>query len=1469
MDDVLNLFHPVVAGWFKERLGKPTRIQHLAWKEISIGSHVLATAPTGSGKTLAAFLWSINQLATGSWKTGATRVLYVSPLKALNNDIRRNLTGPLEELRLFFQRSGETLPNINVMTRSGDTPADERRLLYRHPPEILITTPESLNIMLTSKSGRAVFQCLNTVILDEIHALAPTKRGTHLISAVERLVRYSGEFQRIALSASVRPLEIVADFIGGFEPTDGSVGYKKRNVKILHSGEKKRYSISVEFPEEFPDDREDDIWWQALARELKKRINKNRSTLIFTNSRRTAEKVARYLNEGENEIIAYSHHGSIAREIRLEVEERLKKGELRAIVATSSLELGIDIGELDEVILIETPFSISSSLQRIGRAGHGVGRTSAGSLYPVRGMDFLTAAVMARSVEEEAIEPIKPVECPLDILAQVIVSMVCAEDWNIDSLCQFLRSCYPYRHLSATQYHLVLEMLAGRYADSRIKELSPRVSIDKIDNTVTARTGMAYILYTSGGTIPDRGYYDLRVADTRAKIGELDEEFVWERSIGDTFTLGTQIWRIQNITHNDVEVAPLQARTGMVPFWKAEEFDRDFHYSERIMEFLNWADQVLYEPEAFRGLLEQHYSMTRGSAEALVEFLASQKQASSGMLPHRHRILIEHFKEGGGAGVRTHTVLHTFWGGRLNRPFSMALTAAWENKFNTRLDIFVSDANILMILPEEADAQTALRMVSSENLEELLRQRLESTGYFGAKFRINAGRALLLPRASLKKRYPLWLNRLRSKKLLDAISRYPDFPILLETWRECIQDSFDLENLKIVLDDLRSNRTAVIEVRNESPSPFCAGLIWRQTNKYMYEDDTPESRRPSGLGREILNEVLYSSTLRPRIPVRLARELETRLKRTKPGYAPGDPHELLDWLKERLLISLEEWEMFLAACRRDSSSFPAEIPPAVLKKTALVMLKGSSVTHMAALENMPLLQRLFDLKMPEGAESSDHTRGSENDSNGMDRTDFLHQWLSYYGPVKRSWIEETLGMRGELDGIFENLSGENRIVVDLLLEGAETAEVCLSENLERLLRMARKEREPSFKALALDYLPLFLAAYQGLTRPGSTMEDFQKRVEKLFGFAAAAPLWEEEILPARMENYRSAWLDSLLHSSPLMWYGRGKETVSFALDSDIGIFIEPHKKELEDAKLLFPDARGAFALYDIARHSNLSSAQATNALWDLTWKSAVVCDSMEALRKGIVSGYKPSNLVESGRAARPGARRSGMSRWASSRPVQGSWRILDVFAAELDRIDRQELNRERARFLLDRYGVLFRELLVNEPAEMRWKHVFPVLRLMELSGEILSGYFFAGVPGVQFISFEALRFLQNGFDEDAFFWINAKDPASLCGTGLEGLRGSLPRRMATNHLVYCGKRAMLESLRSGRELRIHIPPDDPRLNQSLQFFKTLLSRDFSPLKKIFVEKINGIAASASEYRDAFREFGFKAIYKGLELWREY
>ena len=724
----LEQFHPLVRRWFENRFAAPTDAQVQAWPIIARGEHVLVSAPTGSGKTLTAFLSAIDNLVTGRWTCGGVRALYLSPLKALNSDVRLNLLAPLAELRALFERENCPFPAIRVVTRSGDTPDDERRAMLRHPPEILITTPESLNLMLTGKQSRRLFGGLKTVILDEIHALAGSKRGTYMMSAVERLTISTGNFQRIALSATVRPAETIAVWMAGFEVENPGpdASYNPRPVHVVHAKDRRSIDLTVRTPDieivRGPDAA--DLWWAALAGDLKKIIEKNRSTLVFANSRRTVEKIARLLNAGESEPIAYSHHGSLSREIRLDVEERMKQGRLRAVVATGSLELGIDIGSVEEVILVGTPPSVAQSLQRIGRADHRVGGTSRASLFVLHGLDGAQAASMEAMVRRVDVEEIQPIHNALDVLAQVLLSMGCTTVWDLDQLFAFVRTIAAYHELPRRHFDLVIAMLAGRYADAPIRELRQRALVDRTKNTFTTRAGTEFVLYQSGGTIPDRGYYHLRLADSKAVIGELDEEFVWERKLGDQFSLGTQTWRILNVTHNDVEVGPADPHGPMIPFWKAEEQNHSTQASFALLDFFDFCEKRLGQSDFAEDLAQRH-GMDAASARSLADFLTRQREVSRAPLPGRQRVLVECSKDPSAPPEMQQVVLHTFWGGRVNRPLAIALAEAWQRQHGSPLDAFATNDHILFMLPEALDPTALFDLVPAQSLDELLRAGLE------------------------------------------------------------------------------------------------------------------------------------------------------------------------------------------------------------------------------------------------------------------------------------------------------------------------------------------------------------------------------------------------------------------------------------------------------------------------------------------------------------------------------------------------------------------------------------------------------------------------------------------------------------------------------------------------------------------------------------------------------------------------
>jgi len=1432
-----NIFHPVISQWFESTYTQPTDIQSQAWPHIANNSHVLMTAPTGTGKTMAAFLWAIQQLLTRQWESGQVRVLYISPLKALNNDVQVNLLSPLQQLQERFSNA----PEIHVKVRSGDTPSSERQRMIRKPPEILIITPEGLNLMLSSKKARHIFTGLATVIIDEIHAVAGAKRGTHLITAVDRLVGLCGEFQRIGISATVRPLQKVADFMGGFRMIDADV-YEKRVVQIIQSRKPKQTQIQVSFPEDVHEHIEYGSKWPALTRRFVEIIHKNRATLFFCNSRRLTEKVTRLINDSCEDQLAYAHHGSLSKEMRQVVEQKLKAGELKAIVSTSSLELGIDIGALDEIVLVQTPFQISSAIQRLGRAGHAVDEISRAQIIPTHGRDFLNAAIMARAMEEKDIEPIVIPIQPLDVLAQIIISMTGTEQWDIDDLFSFLKTSYPFHSLIEKNYHRVLDMLAGRYSNSRIRELRPRISIDKIDNTVHAKDGALLMLFISGGTIPDRGYFDLRIQDSHAKIGELDEEFVWERSLGETFVFGTQVWQIQTIDFQNVYVTSANQSGSMTPFWRAESIGRDFYFSEKVGLFLkNWQQHIDIKSnnDSIIQSLKKEYFLDQAAAIGLVDFLKRQKQVTKADLPHRHHLLVEHFSDPLNQTDSKQVILHTLWGGKVNQPFAIALSQAWEDHHGYPLHVFFDDDCIILNLPHSFSASDILHQVTPENLKVLLRKKLEKTGLFGARFRENAAIALLLPRKSFKKRMPLWLNRLRSKKLLEAVLPFDDFPILAETWRTCYHDNFDIQHLNLLLDEIRQGLIAVTETITHVPSPFTSNVLWQQVNKLMYEDDTPSDSKSSKLRQDILNELVYISELRPGIPQTIIDEFTQKRHQTYPGYSPSNADDLLDLLKDRWIIPENEWIEILNAIHQDYQVPIDETEKKVSRKLKHTQLPQAEISVVIALENYDQIQN--DLQTPEGL------------------SHLLENWLAYYGPIAFSFIQKVLGINAQrLQIVLDELISSQQIIYDFLVDQHKEKTFCDAKNLEILLRILRQKNRPEFQALKIDQLPLFLASWQKLTKPGDDIESLQNVIEQLLGYPLKAELWETDILAARINPYYPIWMDQLISDSELMWFGHTKKTLVFSFESDLSLFLS--SAETEDLSHIFPDPTARYRFLELCNHTECQTQEMSSTLWSLFFQGKVSTDCFPSIRKGIENNFKSMDTAPKKR--KPG-RRSGFNRWKSTRPISGNWYMIQHESSEDDFLESAAIKKDRVRQLLIRYGILFRELLSEELPSMQWSHLFKTLRLMELSGEILAGYFFKDIPGIQFISHEAFRQLNAGLPKDVIYWMNAADPISMCGIGPQGLKCKLPARRPSTHLVYHNTQLVLISQKNGKNLEFHCAPDTPEISLYLSMFKVFMSRQFKPITQVVVETVNGTPVYKSLYLDALLSFGFERDYKRL------
>jgi len=1479
----LNLFHPLIRRWFREQVGTPTDVQEQAWPVIAEGEHVLVTAPTGSGKTLTAFLWALNQLVTGTWETGAARVLYISPLKALNNDIRRNLITPLRELEKVFEEAGESFPRIRVQTRSGDTSQSDRRKMLRHPPEILITTPESLNLMLSSQGGRSMLTALESVILDEIHGVFDTRRGTYLISAVDRLVLLSGEFQRVALSATIRPMETVAAFVAGFIRKGDNT--TPREITQIRSNLNKNYQLTVTFPEITHEDEDgaDDSVWDPLVEEFKGIIERNRSTLFFVNNRRLCEKLALKINRDQPRPLAYAHHGSLSREIREEVETRLKAGDLRAIIATNTLEMGIDIGSLDEVVLVQSPPAVSSAIQRIGRAGHQVGQTSKGVLFPTHSRDFLEAAVLSRHIQMRDIEPLSPIEKPLDVLAQVILSMVGVERWNLDHLYRFLTTTYPYRDLRPTEFDLVVNMLAGRYAETRLRELKPRVSIDRIDRTIRARKGALQALYLSGGVIPDRGYFHLRHGESDSRLGELDEEFVWEARVGQVFTLGAQSWKIQKITHNDVFVLPASPNAPSIPFWIAEDNYRDFHFSDAIGRFLERADAELEDPEFLKSLVTEH-SMNEVSATRLVEYLKSQRKVTREPLPHRHHLLVEYAASGPETAEGHQVILHTQWGGKLNRPFALALDAAWEDRYHQRLEVFVNNDCVALMVPIEVSPDELLSLVTSSRLEALIRKRLEGSGFFGARFRECAGRAMLISRSRPNQRVPLWMTRLRSQKLMESVLHFEDFPILLETWRTCFRDEFDLDSLKQVLTEIETGVIQYSETRTSSASPFAQSAAWRQVNQYMYSRDDPKVDRPSNLNTDLLKEVVFDQENRPAIPPEIVEAFERKRKRLEEGYAPRDPDEMLDWIVERVFLPESEFEILISRQEPEES---VQIPDPIRDKMLWLKPKWGREKLIVASENAAGLTSFFG---DAPFEVIDHGGNPVPLAPLVDRapevnsSNWLSDWISFHGPVSRHEVQEGLGLAASaIEAHLEDLIESDQVIEGLLIEGVGHALVCDATNYEFLLRLKRARATPPFAPRPLEDLVPFLATEQGLADPGEDLDGFSDCLDRLLFHPAPAGLWESEIFPARMKRYQPPFLDSLMQEGEILWYGLEGQKICFAYHRDMDLRENSRRPAGSEHEAIESPIESHFGhdaprldFSELKDRSGLKTADLNQALWEAVWRTTLTNDGFIALRKGILNRFdlpKARSLTTSrphrNRPVRRG--RSHLKRMQGALPVAGRWYQVTGTEESDGLIDDEELRKDRVRLLLDRYGILFRELLIRESEAFQWRSLFRTLRLMELSGELFSGYFFQNIPGPQFISPAAFRRLQKMESKTAgIFWISAQDPISLCGLPLEDLKGTLPRRVASNHLVYRGSQLVLTSQRLGREIEIRIKPEDDDLLSVLSVFDHLLNRQFQPLNRILIETINGEPASRSDFLDVFRSrFDVVPDVRHVTLYRKY
>ena len=1390
----LDVFSAETRAWFEAAFAEPTPAQALGWPAIAGGGHTLIQAPTGSGKTLAAFLYGIDKLNPAPGQ--GLRLLYVSPLKALNYDIERNLRGPLAGLR----------SELRVGVRTGDTPQKERAAMLREPPDILITTPESLFLLLTSRA-RETLRTIETVIVDEVHAVAGTKRGAHLALSLERLQRLTGDpLQRIGLSATQRPLEEIGRFVSG-----------GREIELVDAGRAKELDLRVVVPlDDMREPEEQQSIWPSIYPEILELVRQHRSTIVFVNNRRLAERLALRLNDLAEEEIARAHHGSLAREQRIEVEELLKRGEIPCLVATSSLELGIDMGAVDLVVQVESPKSVARGLQRIGRAGHELGAVSQGRIFPKFRADLLESAVVARRMLDGAIEETKIPRNPLDVLAQQIVAICADEEISVEDLHELVRGAYPFADLSRVQLENVLDMLDGRYPSDEFAELRARVVWDRTAGVVRGRQGARRLAVTNAGTIPDRGLFGVHLVDGGGRVGELDEEMVYEARAGQTFLLGASTWRIEEITRDRVLVSPAPGVPGAVPFWKGEGVGRPYELGEAIGAASREL-AALSDGKAIERLQTEH-TLDERAAQNLLTFLREQ-EAATGAVPSDRTVVVERFRDE--IGDWRLCVLTPF-GGRVHAPWALALGARLRESLGLETQAIWSDDGIAIHLPD-ADAPPPIDdvLLDPDQVEDLVMQELGDTALFGARFRENAGRALLIPRRRPGERTPLWQQRLKAQSLLQVARRYPAFPVVLETYRECLQDVFDLPALKGLLQGLRTRQIDLVDVETASASPYAASLLFDYVANYMYEDDTPAAERRAqalSLDRDLLKELLGQEELRELIDPGALAEVEEQLR-----GEPRTPDELHDLLRRRGDLREDEYADDLAE-------------PLLAERRA-VRVRVAGEERLIAAEDAGRYRDAVGAMPPGGLPEV----FLETDDAPLDS--LVRRFARSRGPFTTAEANERFGR--DVEPVLRELERRDELVRGELRPGGAEREWCDPEVLRRLRRASlaalRREVEPAEQAAFGRFLP----SWQGVDRRASLRE----ALVPLQGLALPVSLWEADVLPRRVPGYRPEQLDALCASGEVVWVGAGLDRVAIYFREDAPALGPPPAADRPERetheRLRAALGRSALFWYDLLADTGLDPEEALPALWDLVWAGEITNDAWTPLRAG--RRYQTAS-----RAQRP--RRFSRRRASEITATQGRWSpTARLFPGRPDR-------RALAELLLERHGIVTREAVRAEGIPGGYGAVYGELRSLETLGLCRRGYFVEGLGGAQFAlggAVERLRELrQRDDDEPEPLVLAAADPAQSYGAALPWPKraGARAARVAGARVVLLGGEPALFVERGGRSLVPLRDPEEDWLREAL----TALVEDFrrSGQRRLAVERFDGEPVGETAIMPLLLEAGF-------------
>lgn len=1503
--DALDAFHPPVATWFRHTFTSATPPQQAAWPAIMRGENTLVFAPTGSGKTLSAFLGCIDRVmfAPPPAAKSRCRILYISPLKALANDVERNLRVPLAGIVAEARRQGIAVHEPTVAMRTGDSSSRERAAMVRTPSDFLITTPESLYLMLTSQA-RETLRSIDTIIIDEIHALVPSKRGAHLMLSIARLEALVGNrVQRIGLSATQRPLSEVARFLGGFEATkpDQTSAPTERLVFIADARAKKELRLTIEqsLPERVPDAvLMDDMStggasaWNAIHPKLVELIRAHHSTLVFVNSRRVAERLAAALNELANETLAFAHHGSLAREQRVVIEDRLKAGHIPALVCTSSLELGIDMGSIDLVVQVEAPPSVASALQRVGRAGHQVGAPSVGVIFPKFRGDLLACAAVVSAMHEGEVESTRYARNPLDILSQQIVAMAAVEQWSTDDMFHLVRQAAPFSDLSRPMFDSVLDMLSGRYASDALVDLRARITWDRIAGTVNARQGSRLMSITSGGTIADRGLFPVFLVGAekgKGRVGELDEEMVFETKPGETFVLGASTWRVEEITHDRVMVTPAPGQPGRMPFWRGEQPMRPYDFGKRMGE-LTRTVRELPRGAALQRLVDKH-ALAEPAAATLLAYLDDQAAASQGVVPDDHLIVVERVRDDVG---NWRVCILSPLGGEVLAPWSLAIAANVRRELGIELDLRWTNDGIVCRFPATLEPpDTSLLIPHADAVEELVISELAQSAMFAARFRESAARALLLPKRRPGTRAPLWQQRKKAQDLLAVVSKYAEFPILLETYRECLRDVFDMPQLGTLLRDIDGKRIRVATVDTERASPFAAALMFTFTANFIYDGDQPAAERRAQaltIDQAQLRELLGEGELRELFDVEVMSEVEAYLQRLEPDLHAkrGDGvHDLLLRLGD-----LSETEIAARFERQEGGeTLPAVIDSLVRERRVVPVSIGKQPRFIAA-EDAGRYRDAFAVALPDGLPSA--FLAAQPDAFSR----LLVRFVRTHATVTAADVADRFAVTTQLARLtLEQLARDRTLLEGAFRPGGTWRDYADPEVLRSIHRRTLTRLRKAIEPVAPWVFARQLAQWHGVQKPRKGLDVLLDVIDRLQGAPLLASALESQILPARVVDYTPSMLDTLAAAGEIVWVG--VDAVG-ERDGRLALYLTDQLAQLHTVPSLddsFSDAGkrvlgvlragGAQFFAQIQTQLGGFGNDTLDALWELLWRGVITNDTFRPLRAYIQA--PPKSLKPRERFVRASQSQGFRSRRSAPAAGEGRWSLLagadsvrpatgGASAPVPPQLVPSATQRVTAiaEQLLSRHGVLTREAVAAEGLPGGFTATYEVLRVMEDAGRIRRGLFVSEVSGMQFAmpaAVDMLRSLRTLPAALEWLVLAATDPANPYGSALpwpQGAVGQTLSRSAGALVILSDGRLVGYLPKSATRLSVFLPSDPEAISRAERSLAAaILSIATKRLNGagLVIEHINGIAASEHPLSSALLAVGLSASAQGFTLRR--